>query len=71
METFVNMLTEFGVSYGLKIIGAILILIIGRVVGDGIGDTKIPHPWADYDNYPFILHISDIAKIMDISNIMT
>ena len=25
----------------------------GRVAGDGIGDTLIPHPAADFDNYPF------------------
>jgi len=25
----------------------------GRIAGDGIGDTMIPHPFADYDYYPF------------------
>lgn len=32
MEEFVDILTKFAVSYGLKIVGAILILIIGRIV---------------------------------------
>lgn len=30
----------------------------GRVAGDGIGDTLIPHPGPDYDNFPFINEIA-------------
>ena len=26
----------------------------GRIAGDGIGDTNIPHPTAGFDDYPFI-----------------
>jgi len=26
----------------------------GRVAGDGIGDTNIPHPHAEADNYPYV-----------------
>ncbi len=26
----------------------------GRIAGDGIGDTEIPHPAVFYDNYPFM-----------------
>lgn len=36
METFVDQLVVFGTTYGLKIIGAILILILGRIAA-GIG----------------------------------
>jgi len=32
MENFLNTLIEFGTEYGLKIIGAIIILIVGRIV---------------------------------------
>ncbi len=31
MENFMNTLTEFATSYGIKVVGAILILIIGRI----------------------------------------
>ena len=27
----------------------------GRAKGDGIGDTNIPHPGSQYDNYPFLI----------------
>jgi small conductance mechanosensitive channel len=36
MDNIINQLIEFGTTYGLKIIGAILILIIGRIAA-GIG----------------------------------
>jgi len=41
MEEVIKQLVEFGTQYGLKIIGAILILIVGRIVA-GIG-RRIVH----------------------------
>ena len=41
MENVIKQLTEFGTQYGLKVIGAILILIIGRIAA-GIG-RRIVH----------------------------
>ena len=29
------------------------------IAGDGIGDTLIPHPVADFDNFPFVTAVGD------------
>lgn len=43
METIVEQLTQFATTYGIKIVGAILILIIGRIVAGAMrkGVTRI------------------------------
>ncbi len=67
METFVNMLTEFGVSYGLKIIGAILILIIGRVVA-GIVRRLVTKAMMRGGTDPTVVSfVSNVAYILVIS----